>query len=188
MKPHIGFALTGSFCTFRKAIDALAQLTEDYSVTPILSAAAYETDSRFGPAAQFRQEIETLCRTEILHTLPEVEPLGPKKLLDLLVVAPCTGNTLGKLANGIADSAPSFAAKAHLRNGRPVVLAVSTNDGLSGSGENIGKLLNRKHFYFVPFGQDSPEGKPCSLVADFAKLPETVAAALSGQQIQPVLL
>lgn len=188
MNPTIGFALTGSFCTFRKAIDALAALTEEYNVIPIMSENSYATDSRFGPVAQFRQEIEELCGKKILHTLTDVEPLGPKKLLDLLVAAPCTGNTLGKLANGIADSAPAFAVKAHLRNGRPVVLAVSTNDGLSGSGENIGRLLNRKHYYFVPFGQDSPEGKPCSLVADFTRLPQTVAAALEGRQLQPVLL
>ena len=125
---------------------------------------------------------------EPLHTLAQVEPLGPKRLLDLLIVAPCTGNTLGKLANGIADSPVSFACKAHLRNGRPVLLAVSTNDGLSASAESIGKLLNRKHYYFVPFGQDSPEKKPYSLVADFTRLPETVAAALENRQIQPILL
>ena len=188
MNHHIGFAITGSFCTFRKALNALSELAGTYTVTPIMSQAAWETDSRFGQASQFRQEVEDLCKNKILHTLPEVEPLGPKKLLDLLVVAPCTGNTLGKLAGGIADSAPSFAVKAHLRNGRPVVLAVSTNDGLSGSAENFGKLLNRRHYYFVPFGQDNSAGKPCSLVADFSRLPDTVAAALEGQQLQPILL
>ena len=160
MRATVGFALCGSFCTFRKAIDALRALTAQYTVVPIFSDAAWETDTRFGASADFRAEVTALCGTEPLHTLAQVEPLGPKHLLDLLIVAPCTGNTLGKLANGIADSPVSFACKAHLRNGRPVLLAVSTNDGLSGSAANLGALLARRHFYFVPFGQDSPTGKP----------------------------
>lgn len=188
MPQTIGFALCGSFCTFRKAIDALKQLTERYTVVPILSQASQRTDSRFGTADGFRAEIEALCGRPALCTLAEVEPLGPKGPLDLLVVAPCTGNTIGKLACGIADSPVSFACKAHLRNGRPVVLAISTNDGLSGSAENLGRLLNRRHYYFVPFGQDSPQGKPCSLVAHFDLLPQTVEAALEGRQIQPLLV
>lgn len=187
-KPTIGFAMCGSFCTFRKTIDVLRTLAVQYHIIPILSDASYETDSRFGTAADFRAEIEAICGEPVFHTLPEVEPFGPKATLDLLVIAPCTGNTLGKLAGGIADSPVTFACKAHLRNGRPVVLAVSTNDGLSASAESIGKLLNRKHYYFVPFGQDSPEKKPYSLVADFTRLPETVAAALENRQIQPILL
>ena len=188
MRPTVGFALCGSFCTFRKAIDALRALTAQYTVVPIFSDAAWETDTRFGASADFRAEVTALCGTEPLHTLAQVEPLGPKRLLDLLIVAPCTGNTLGKLANGIADSPVSFACKAHLRNARPVVLAVSTNDGLSASAESIGRLLNRKHYYFVPFGQDAAEKKPYSLVADLTRLPETAAAALQGRQIQPILL
>lgn len=187
MKPKIGFALSGSFCTFRQNVDVLKQLTETYEIIPIFSEASYSTDSRFGSAEDFICQIEEICQNKILHTLKDVEPLGPKKLLDLLVIAPCTGNTIGKLANGIADSPPTFAAKAHLRNGRPIVLAISTNDGLSGSAENIGKLLNRKHYYFVPFAQDSPQGKPYSLVADFSLLPETVAFAMMKQQLQPLL-
>ncbi len=187
-KPTIGFAMCGSFCTFRKTIDVLRTLAVQYHIIPILSGASYGTDSRFGAAADFRAEIEAICGEPVFHTLPEVEPFGPKATLDLLVIAPCTGNTLGKLAGGIADSPVTFACKAHLRNGRPVVLAVSTNDGLSASAESIGKLLNRKHYYFVPFGQDSPEKKPYSLVADFTRLPETVAAALENRQIQPILL
>lgn len=187
-KPTIGFAMCGSFCTFRKTIDVLRTLAVQYHIIPILSGASYKTDSRFGAAADFRAEIEAICGEPVFHTLPEVEPFGPKATLDLLVIAPCTGNTLGKLAGGIADSPVTFACKAHLRNGRPVVLAVSTNDGLSASAESIGKLLNRKHYYFVPFGQDSPEKKPYSLVADFTRLPETVAAALENRQIQPILL
>lgn len=188
MKPTVGFAFCGSFCTFRKTMDALRTVTERYDVVPIFSTAAYETDTRFGTAADFVAEAERLCGKKALHTLAAVEPFGPKKMLDLLIVAPCTGNTLGKLANGVADSPVTFACKAHLRNARPIVLAISTNDGLSASAENIGRLLNRKHYYFVPFGQDSPTGKPYSLVADLGLLPETVENALEGRQLQPILL
>ena len=171
MRPTVGFALCGSFCTFRKAIDALRALTAQYTVVPIFSDAAWETDTRFGASADFRAEVTALCGTEPLHTLAQVEPLGPKRLLDLLIVAPCTGNTLGKLANGIADSPVSFACKAHLR-----------------SAANLGALLARRHFYFVPFGQDSPTGKPASLVAHFSLLPEAAEAALRGEQLQPLLV
>ena len=188
MKPKIGFAFSGSFCTFDQSIDALENLAQTYDILPILSDASFTIDSRFGTAESFQKRIEEICGSKILHTIAEVEPLGPKKLLDLLVIAPCTGNTIGKLANGIADSAPTFAAKAHLRNARPIVLAVSTNDALSGSAENIGKLLNRKHYYFVPFRQDSPQSKPYSMVADFSKIPEALTLALEGKQIQPVLI
>ncbi|MDR0889493.1 MAG: dipicolinate synthase subunit B [Oscillospiraceae bacterium] len=186
--PTIGFALSGSFCTFAKTIEAMRQLAARYTIQPILSEASYDSDTRFGEAADFRSQIEEICQRPILHTLVQVEPLGPKKLLDLLVIAPCTGNTIGKLANGIADSAVTFACKAHLRNGRPVVLGISTNDALTASAENIGRLLNRKLYYFVPFGQDSPTAKPYSMVADLSKLAETVDAALGGVQIQPLLL
>lgn len=188
MKQTVGFAMTGSFCTYRKTIDALRALAKEYDVIPIFSEAGYTIDSRFGTAEDFRREVEAICGTNALHTIAEVEPFGPKKLLDLLIVAPCTGNTLGKLANGVADSPVTFACKAHLRNGRPIVLAISTNDGLSASAENIGKLLNRKHYYFVPFGQDSPDGKPYSLVADMSLLSAAAAAALRGEQVQPLLL
>ena len=187
-KQTIGFALCGSFCTFRKTIEALRPLADAYHVIPILSGASYETDSRFGSAAEFREEIESICGERVLHTLTEVEPFGPKATLNLLVVAPCTGNTIGKLAGGIADSPVTFACKAHLRNGRPVVLAVSTNDGLSASAENIGRLLNRKHYYFVPFGQDNAAEKPTSLIADFRKIMPTLEAAMAGRQLQPILL
>ena len=188
MRPTVGFALCGSFCTFRKAIDALRALTAQYTVVPIFSDAAWETDTRFGASADFRAEGTALCGTEPLHTLAQVEPLGPKHLLDLLIVAPCTGNTLGKLANGIADSPVSFACKAHLRNGRPVLLAVSTNDGLSGSAANLGTLLNRRHYYFVPLRQDAPHSKPRSLVADMTLIPAAIDAAMNGRQLQPILL
>ena len=188
MKATLGFALCGSFCTYRAVIGVLPKLTAEYDVIPIFSDAGCSIDSRFGTADAFVREVEELCGKKALHRLEDVEPLGPKKLLDLLIVAPCTGNTLGKLANGIADSPVTFACKAHLRNARPILLAVSTNDGLSGSAENLGKLLNRKHYYFVPFGQDSPMKKPYSLVADFTRLPEAVTAALEGRQLQPILM
>ncbi len=187
MKPTIGFAMCGSFCTFRAALDALRVLAERYRVIPIFSEAAASVDSRFGTARDFLARAEGICGCEALRTLAGVEPLGPKKQLDLLAVAPCTGNTLGKLACGIADGAVPFACKAHLRNARPLVLALATNDGLCGSAESLGKLLRRRHYYFVPFRQDDPQKKPYSLVADYALLPQTVEAALEGRQLQPLL-
>ena len=145
-KRTLGLAMCGSFCTFSRVLDAFETLDQElYELVPIMSQASFETDSRFGPAAQFRERLETLCGREIVHTIKEAEPFGPKKLLDALVIMPCTGNTLAKLAHGITDSAVTMAAKAHLRNGRPLVLAISTNDGLSGSAENIARLLNRKN-------------------------------------------
>ena len=185
----LGFALCGSFCTFEPALAALTRLSREYeTILPILSRAAAETDTRFGLAADFRARIEAICGRPVIDTLAAAEPIGPKKLLDLLVIAPCTGNTLAKLAAGIADTPVTLACKAHLRNGRPVVLAVSTNDGLAGNAPSIGQLLQRRHFFFVPFGQDSPEKKPASLVADMSLVSETVAAALEGRQLQPMLL
>jgi len=187
LKPTIGFALSGSFCTFEKAICAMQELTHSYEIVPILSQTSFQTDTRFGSSEDFIRRIEDICSHQCLHTLQDVEPFGPKKMLELLIVAPCTGNTIGKLANGIADSPVSFAVKAHLRNAKPVVLALSTNDGLSGSAENIGRLLNRRHYYFVPFSQDDPTGKPFSLVAHFELLPQTVSFAMMKQQLQPIL-
>lgn len=185
---NVGFALTGSFCTYSKVFPILELLSRDYDLTPIFSQAACTTDSRFGTAQEHLREAAELCGTSPIHTISQAEPIGPKKLFDVLVIAPCTGNTLAKLAHSIADGPVTMAAKSHLRNGRPVLLAVSTNDGLAGAAENIGKLLARKHFYFVPFGQDDPTGKPTSLVADFSKLPQAMAAALEGRQLQPILL
>lgn len=185
----LGLALTGSFCTFEKVLAQLEPLRRQFPhIIPILSETSFETDSRFGPAAEFQKRLEDLCGHPVLHTIPETEPIGPKKLLDALVISPCTGNTLAKLANGIADTSVTLACKAHLRNERPVIVAVSTNDGLGGNAASIGKLLARKHFYFVPFGQDAPMTKPCSLVADFSQIGATVEAALEGRQIQPVLI
>ena len=140
-----------------------------------------------GRLRQFRERLETLCGREIVHTIKEAEPFGPKKLLDALVIMPCTGNTLAKLAAGIADGPVTLAAKAHLRNERPVIVAVSTNDALAGNAANLGRLLNRRGYYFVPFGQDSAFKKPRSLVADFTRLPQTVESALRGEQVQPML-
>lgn len=190
MKPKtLGFALCGSFCTYEPVLAVLKRLAGEYeTVLPIMSYASASTDSRFGKAAEFRSRIEAICRHPVIDTLADAEPIGPKRLLDLLIVAPCTGNTLAKLAAGIADTPVTLACKAHLRNGRPILLAVSTNDGLAGNAASIGTLLNRKHYFFVPFGQDSPDNKPASLVADMAAIPEAAAAALEGRQLQPLLL
>ena len=184
----IGFALCGSFCTMDPAFSMMEALAQLHDVTPIFSTAVYETDTRFGKAADHVNQAEMICGKSVIHTIAQAEPIGPKKLLDALVIAPCTGNTLAKLAHSIADGPVTMAAKSHLRNGRPVVLALSTNDGLGGAAENIGRLLARKHYYFVPFGQDDPKNKPTSLVADFGRIPETVEAAARGVQVQPVLL
>lgn len=185
----IGFAFCGSMCTYEKTFAALMQVKAAYEqVIPIFSLASQSTDSRFGLAAEHMARAEKITGHPVLKTISDVEPLGPKKLLDLLVIAPCTGNTLAKLSHGIADGPVTMAAKSHLRNGRPVLLAISTNDGLSTAAENIGRLLARKHYYFVPFRQDDPIGKPTSLVAEPELLTPAIAAALSGKQLQPVLL
>lgn len=185
---NIGFALCGSFCTFSRVFPIMELLSRDYPVTPIFSEAAYTVDSRFGTAQEHIEAVRDICGTEPLHTIAQVEPVGPKKLFDALVIAPCTGNTLAKLAHSIADGPVTMAAKSHLRNGRPVLIAVSSNDALAGAAENIGKLLARKHYYFVPFGQDDACGKPTSMVADFARIPQALEAALEGRQLQPILL
>lgn len=185
----LGFAMCGSFCTFHAVLQQLQRLRERFAhIIPIMSENSYTTDTRFGSAAEFRQAMEDICGHCVLHTIAQTEPIGPKKLLDALIVAPCTGNTLAKLANGVADTSVTLACKAHLRNERPLILAVSTNDGLGANGANLGRLLARKHVYFVPFGQDDAAAKPCSLVADFSQLGETIHAALEGRQIQPILI
>jgi dipicolinate synthase subunit B len=162
-------------------------LSRDYSVTPIFSEAAYGTDTRFGNAKEYIELAEEICGKPSIHTIVQAEPIGPKKMLDVLVIAPCTGNTLAKLAHSIADGPVTMAVKSHLRNGRPVLIAPSTNDALAGAAENIGKLLARKHYYFVPFRQDDPYGKPTSMIADYALLPDAVNAAAEGRQLQPIL-
>lgn len=186
---RIGFALSGSFCTFERVIRQIRLLVEKgYEVTPILSFAAGETDTRFGEAADFRQQLAEITGREPLDTLTAVEPIGPKGFFDVLVVAPCTGSTLGRLANGISDTPVTLAVKSHLRRSRPVILAVSTNDALGASLRNIALLKNAKHIYFVPLGQDDTEGKPNSLVADFSRIEDTITAALAGTQLQPLFL
>ena len=185
---NIGFAVCGSFCTFKSVFPIMKTLADIYNIIPILSYSSREIDSRFGTAAEHITNITDICGNKPLMTIEEVEPIGPKKLLDALIIAPCTGNTLAKLAHGIADGPVTMAAKSHLRNGRPIILAVSTNDALAGAAENIGKLLARKNYYFVPFGQDDPMGKPTSMVADFTKLPETLELSLAGKQIQPMIV
>lgn len=184
----IGFAMCGSFCTFHQVFPVMEELAKSYDLLPILSQNSYCIDSRFGTAEEHIQTIHRICHKMPLHTIEQAEPIGPKKLLDALIIAPCTGNTLAKLAHSIADTPVTMAAKSHLRNGRPVIVAVSTNDALAGAAENIGRLLGKKHYYFVPFGQDDPEKKPTSMVADFHRIPETLTAALQGRQLQPILL
>ncbi len=185
---NIGFAMCGSFCTFKKALDAMEKLVKTgANVIPIMSEMSYGTDTRFGNAEDFRKQIKSITGNEIIHAIKDSEPIGPKKLLDMLVVLPCTGNSLAKIANGIADTSVTMAVKSHLRNGRPVLIAVSTNDGLGSAAKNIGSLLNCKNIFFLPFAQDDFVKKPNSLVADFGKLNESVEAAFEGKQLQPVL-
>ena len=186
---RIGFAMTGSFCTFSQVFPEAQRLADEgASLYPILSDNVWSLDTRFYTAEQVKSRLEAICGRPIWHTLPEVEPIGPKHLLDLLIVAPCTGNSLGKLAGGIIDTPVVMAAKSQLRNGGPVLLAVSTNDALAMCAKNIGALLACRNFYFVPFRQDSPEKKPASLVARFDLLFESACAALEGRQLQPLLV
>ncbi|MDP4132635.1 MAG: dipicolinate synthase subunit B [Bacillota bacterium] len=184
----IGFALTGSFCTFSKVIPQVEKLiASGIDIIPIMSEKASSTDTRFGKAEDFKEQLTAITGSSVLTKQTEVESIGPKKLIDALIIAHCTGSTLSKLANGISDTTVTLAAKATLRNNRPIIIAVSTNDGLSASAKNIGLLLNTKNFYFAPYGQDDPSGKPCSLVADMDKLLETLTSAICGRQIQPIL-
>ena len=186
-KKRLGFALCGSFCTFNKVLAEMEKLAEIYDITPIMSEGSAKTDTRFGKAEDFRRKITEICGKEPITTIAEAEPIGPKALFDVLLIEPCTGNTLGKLANGITDTSVTMAAKAHLRNGRPLVIAVSTNDALGASAQNIGRLLNAKNVYFVPMGPDYPEGKHASVVEYFEKSAEAIESALSGKQAQPLI-
>ena len=184
---NIGFAMCGSFCTFQQVFPVMEIVASIHQVTPIFSFASQTTDSRFGCAQEHMLRAEEICGRSCLCSLSQVEPIGPKKILDALVIAPCTGNTLAKLAHSIADTPVTLAAKSALRNGLPILVAISTNDALAGAAENIGKLLGRKNYYFVPFGQDDPKNKPTSIVADFTKIPQALEAALERRQIQPML-
>ena len=186
---RIGFVFTGSFCTFRKTIEELKKIVKlNADVIPIMSEHSYTMDTKFGKAEDFINEIEDITNKKILHTIQDVEILGPKDMLDIIVVAPATGNTIAKLANDMIDGTATMAVKSHLRRERPVVIAISTNNGLSGAAENIGKLLNRKHYYFVPFKQDNPITKPRSIVFDPDYLIKTIEFALDKEQIEPILL
>lgn len=186
---RIGCAMTGSFCTFREVFAAWRLLkSAGAELVPIMSFNAASLDNRFYSAREAVEIFEEICGARVLRRIEEVEPIGPKKLLDLLIVAPCTGNTLAKIASGITDTPAALAVKSHLRNGRPVLVAVSTNDALAGSAQNIGRLMNTKHIFFVPFRQDAPAKKPTSCVARFEMLPASAKAALEERQIQPLLV
>ncbi len=185
----IGWAMCGSFCTFESVIRIMKTVVSGGAeVTPVFSETAYGTDTRFGPAAEWVARAEAICGKSALHTISETEPVGPTGMFDLLIVAPATGNTLAKLAHGITDTSVTMAAKSHLRNGRPVLLAPSTNDGLSASAQNIGALMGRKHIFFVPYRQDDAGRKPASLASDMEKIPAAIPLALRGEQVQPSLL
>ncbi|NMP36661.1 MAG: dipicolinate synthase subunit B [Clostridiales bacterium] len=189
MKYTAGFAICGSFCTFAEVIPQIEALVKSgVDVVPIMSPASYSIDTRFGNAEDINAQIKKICGKEIIHTLRDAEPIGPKKLLDLLIVAPCTGNTLGKLANGITDTSVTLAVKAHLRNERPVLLGVSTNDALGAAAKNIGLLLNCKNIFFIPMRQDAPQSKPKSVVADFSMTLPAADAALEARQLQPIFV
>lgn len=184
----IGMAMCGSFCTFSKAFEQMIKLkAAGAELTPIMSYHAATLDTRFGTAEENIMTAENICGKGVINTIPLAEPVGPKKMFDLLIVCPCTGNTMAKLAAGITDTPVTMAVKSHLRNGRPVLIAAATNDALSASAKNIGTLLNIKNIYFVPFKQDDFVKKPRSAVADFSMIPEAAKAALNGRQLQPIL-
>jgi dipicolinate synthase subunit B len=185
----IGFAICGSYCTFKTVFEEIERLKKSgYNIIPIMSENAYTLDTRFGDAIHWQRRLKEITENQIIHTIPQAEPIGPKKLLDALIIAPCTGNTLAKLATGVTDTAVTLAAKAHLRNGRPLIIAPSTNDALSNAAKNIGALLNYKNLYFVPFGEDNYAGKPTSMVADFSLIEPALEMALNGKQIQPIII
>ena len=186
-KLRVGLAMCGSFCTFEKVLTLAEELSQRYELTGILSEHAAGTDTRFGKAADHIHRMEQITSKPLMTTITDAEAIGPNKLFDVLVIAPCTGNTLAKLAHGITDTAVTMAAKAHLRNGRPLCIAFTTNDGLSVTLQNVGALLTRKNVYFVPFHQDDPVGKPNSLAANFTKLEQTFLSALDGKQLHPLI-
>lgn len=185
----IGFAICGSFCTFGKVLSRLQTLcNEGFKIIPIMSFNAFSTDTRFGSAESFAERLENMTGNKVICTIADAEPIGPKKMLDLLIVAPCTGNTLAKLAVGIADTPVTLAVKSQLRNARPVLIGISTNDALGTAAANIGTLMSRKHYYFIPYRQDDFINKPTSVVADFSQILPAATAALEGRQLQPMLL
>ncbi|GHV18145.1 dipicolinate synthase subunit B [Clostridia bacterium] len=185
---RLGFALTGSFCTIPQIFPQIELLAREYaSVTPIISPKVGTIDTRFGTAQSVIEKLESITGNAVINSIISAEPIGPTHMFDCLIIAPTTGNTLAKLACGIADTTVTMATKSHLRNSRPLVLAISTNDGLSTNAKNIGTLLARKHVYFVPFGQDDAESKPHSLISNMSLLPQTIASSLAGVQLQPLL-
>ena len=186
---RLGFAVCGSFCNAANALKAAEACVRDGAeLLPIVSEHFASMKTRFGAPEAFLEPLTALGGGRLIRTIQDAEPIGPKNMTDVLAVCPCTGNLLAKLAAGITDNTVTMAVKSHLRGGKPVIVCISTNDGLAASARNLGDLLNRRHYYFVPFRQDDPRRKPASLVADYALLPETVAAAVQGAQIQPVLL
>ena len=186
-KINLGYAMTGSFCTFDKSISEMARLAEQgYDILPIMSENAYTVSTRFGRAHDIVTRVENIAEKSVIHTVIGAEPIGPRHMCDVLLVAPCTGNTLSKIALGITDTPVTMAVKSQLRIGAPVVLCIASNDALGASAENIGRLLNRKNVYFVPLSQDDPTRKPNSLVAHFEMIPQAVEHALRGVQLQPI--
>lgn len=186
----IGFAFTGSFCTFDIVIKELKKLSkiDKISIQGIMSDNSYYLDTKFGNSIDFRNKIQEITKKEIIHTIIDAEPIGPKKMFDCLVVCPCTSNTISKLALDINDTPVTMAVKSHMRNSRPVVIGISTNNALSNNAENIGRLLNKKNYFFIPFKQDNPITKPNSVVCDFSYLIKTIEYALDNEQIQPIIL
>ena len=185
----IGFAMCGSYCTHKRALGELeGLLSTGERIVPIVSENVFSTDTRFGKAEDLQKKLYELCGRECIHTVRDAEPLGPKEVLDALIICPCTGNTLAKMAHGISDTAVTMAAKAHLRGDRPLVIALASNDALSANLQNIAEMLNRKHVYFVPMSQDDPQKKPHSLVADFSLLRKTLDAAMRGEQYQKIFI
>lgn len=187
-KLTFGYALTGSFCTFERSVKQIENLVnKGINVLPVMSYNAYTSDTRFGTAEYFKDRIEKITGNKIISSLTDAEPIGPKNLTDLMIVLPCTGNTLSKLRNGIYDTPVTLAVKSHLRNQKPVLIGVSSNDSLSSSAKNIGELLNYKHYYFIPMTQDNPKNKPFSIVCDFERVYEAALSALRGEQLQPII-
>ena len=185
----IGYAFCGSFCTFGRSIAAMEQLKNaGHDILPIMSETAYSTDTRFGAAADIRQQISDICGQDIIHTIKDAEPLGPKTVLDVLIISPCTGNTLAKISHGITDTAVTMACKAHMRCDRPVLIALASNDALSGNLENLARVLKRRSVYFTPLEQDDPIGKPHSLVAKFELIPNALSEAMKGKQLRPLFI
>lgn len=185
----LGYAFCGSFCTIKQSLEQLKALSLfDIEILPIMSEIVYRSDTRFGKAEDLIKDVENICKNKVIHSITSAEPIGPKNLLDIIIVAPCTGNTIAKIALGITDTPVTMAVKAHLRNNKPVVLGIATNDALGASAKNIGLLHNTKNIFFVPYRQDDAFSKNNSLVCDFSKIIETTQKALIGEQIQPVLL